>query len=215
MTDAAIRKRWTRRLHIRRQLLEDAERDLAHASGANRPAARKRVKLREEQVAFAKRVLDNHEKPKLNVRERAVRSAMLGVKHRDQITYTQGSARWDGIAHQRRAFKNGFPVQADCSSFVSWCLWDALGGPKAGNDIINGANWTGGFTGTQCSHGKRIAFTDARPGDLLFYRGANGAIGHVTMYLGAGKAVSHGSDAGPQIVNPSYRPIAEVRSYLS
>jgi cell wall-associated NlpC family hydrolase len=53
-----------------------------------------------------------------------------------------------------------------------------------------------------------------RPGDLLFYRGSNGQIGHVAMYLGDGKAVSHGSNPGPQIVRPNYRPIAQIRSYL-
>ncbi len=159
-------------------------------------------------------MLERRERPKLNARERAVRAAMLGVTHRDKIVYTQGSGRWSGIQQGKRAYQGGYPPSADCSSFVTWCLWDALGGPKAGGDRVNGANWTAGFTGTQCSHGRKVTMAQARPGDLLFYRGGNGAIGHVAILVADGKAVSHGSNPGPQVVRPDYRPIAEIRSYL-
>jgi cell wall-associated NlpC family hydrolase len=212
--DATVVKRWERRLKIRRNLLADAKHDLAEARGAERAAAKARVKLRKEQVAYAERVIDRREKPKLNARERAVRAAMLAVKHRDQIVYTQKAARWNGIQHGFRAYKGEYPKAADCSSFVTWCLWDALGGPKAGADIVNGAGWRAGFTGTQCSRGRVVSQAQMRPGDLLFYRNSAGQIGHVAMYLGDGKAVSHGSDPGPQIVKPNYRPIAQIRSYL-
>jgi cell wall-associated NlpC family hydrolase len=212
--ETAVMKRWRRRLKIRQNLLAGAERDFADAKGPERAAAKARVKLREEQVAYAKRVIDRHETPKLNARERAVRAAMLGVKHRDRISYTQGAGRWNGIQNGFRAYKGQFPKSADCSSFVTWCLWDALGGPKAGPDRVNGAAWKAGFTGTQCSHGRAVSRAEMLPGDLLFFRNAQGAIGHVTMYLGDGKAVSHGTDAGPQVVPVDYRPIAQIRRYL-
>jgi hypothetical protein len=210
--DSAIVKRWRRRLKIRQNLLKSAEDDLKRANGAERAAAKSRVALRKRQVAFAERVLDRRETPKLNARERAVRSAMLGVKHRDKIRYTQLAARWNGIDRQCRAYKDDHPVKADCSSFVTWCLWDALGGPKAGKDIVNGASWKAGFTGTQCSHGRVVR--KPRGGDLVFYRSSNGTINHVAIYVGDGKVVSHGSDPGPQVLAANYRPIAEIRSYL-
>jgi cell wall-associated NlpC family hydrolase len=214
--DSAVVKRWRRRVQIRRNLLKRAEARFAAATGDERQDAKALVKLRREQVEFAERVVDHHEVPKLTARERAVRAAMLGVKHRDQISYSQNpTARWDGIHRECRAYKGQFPKSADCSSFVTWCIWDALGGPKAGADRVNGSHWAAGYTGTQCSNGKRVdGLAHARPGDLLFYRGSNGQIGHVTMYIGDGKCVSHGSDPGPMILRPDYRPIAEIRSYL-
>ena len=165
-----------------------------------------------EQVAFAERVIDRRETPRLSARARAVRSAMLAYKHRDEIRYTQKGPRWSGITRRRRAYKNEYPLDADCSSFVTWCLWDALGGAKAGTDIVNGAGWAAGYTGTQCSHGRVVKQPDR--GDLVFYRGANGVINHVAIYVGHGKVVSHGAPPGPQILAANYRPIAEIRSYL-
>src|SRR4051812_10873755 len=167
IADSAVTKRWTRRLRIREHLLADAQHDLAHAGAADRAHAQKRVALRKQQVADARKVLDRHEKPKLSARERAVRSAMIGVKHRDEIIYTQGPDRWDGIRRHCRAFKNSYPKAADCSSFVTWCFWDALGGEKSGADIINGSHWAAGYTGTQCSNGHSVPYNKIRPGDLV------------------------------------------------
>jgi hypothetical protein len=214
--DTAVVKRWNRRLQIRRGLLKRAEDRFAAASPDERKDAMALVRLRREQVEFAQRVVDRHEVPKLTARQRAVRSALLGVKHRDQISYSQNAAaRWDGIHRQCRAYKGQFPSSADCSSFVTWCIWDALGGPKAGPDRVNNQHWAAGYTGTQCSNGKKVdGLAHARPGDLVFYRDSQGRIGHVTMYIGDGKCVSHGSDPGPMILRPDYRPIAEIRSYL-
>jgi hypothetical protein len=211
--DTGVVRRWTRRLRIRQNLLEDAERALRRAkTDAERAKARKRVQLRKEQVAFAERVLERREKPKLDARERAVRSAMLGVKNRDKIRYTQQAARWDGINRGCRAYKGSYPTSADCSSFVTWCLWDALGGK--GPDIVNGADWKQGYTGTQVNHGKRVSLDQIRRGDLVFYGGSGGIPGHVAMYVGDGKVVSHGSDPGPMILNTTYRPVVQVRRYL-
>jgi cell wall-associated NlpC family hydrolase len=209
----SVEDRWRRRLKIRERLLARAERGLAEASAANQHAAQALVRKREEQVAYAKRVIARQAQPKTTARERAVRSAMLGVKHRDQIIYTQNPPRWDGINRVCRAFRGQFPRSADCSSFVTWCIWDALGGPKAGPDRVNGANWRAGFTGTQTSHGKRVSMQDARPGDLVFY-GSGGTIGHVAMLVDDNKVVSHGSNPGPMVLAANYRPIVQIRSYL-
>jgi cell wall-associated NlpC family hydrolase len=210
----SVERRWTRRLRIRKNLLARAERALEQASAANQDAARALVRKRRDQVAYAERVLARQERPKTTARERAVRAAMLGVKHRDQIRYTQDAApRWEGITRRCRAFRNQFPTSADCSSFVTWCIWDALGGPNAGPDRVNGASWCAGYTGTQTSHGKRVSMQDARPGDLVFY-GSGGTIGHVAMLVDDNKVVSHGSNPGPMVLAANYRPIAQIRSYL-
>jgi cell wall-associated NlpC family hydrolase len=210
----SVERRWTRRLRIRKNLLARAEHALEQASAANQDAARALVRKRREQVAYAERVLARREKPKTTARERAVRAAVLGVKHREQIRYTQDAApRWEGISRRCRAFRNQFPRSADCSSFVTWCIWDALGGPNAGPDRVNGSGWSAGYTGTQTDHGKRVSMQDARPGDLVFY-GSGGTIGHVAMLVDDNKVVSHGSDPGPMVLAANYRPIAQIRSYL-
>jgi cell wall-associated NlpC family hydrolase len=209
----SVEDRWRRRLKIREKLLARAKHGLAGASAANHDAARALVRKREEQVAYAERVIARQATPKTTARERAVRAAMLGVKHRDQIVYTQNPPRWDGINRACRAFRGQFPRSADCSSFVTWCIWDALGGPKAGADRVNGANWRAGYTGTQTSHGTRVSMQDARPGDLVFY-GSGGTIGHVAMLVDDNKVVSHGSNPGPMVLAANYRPIVQIRSYL-
>lgn len=213
--DSAVVTRWTNRLRIRKRLLEDAREDLEQAkTPEERARAKARVRLRRDQVEFAEAVLARRAKPKTTARERAVRAAMLGVGHCSNINYTQGPSRWEGIARGLRAHRGQYPRNADCSSFVTWCIWDALGGGKAGDDIVNGASWTAGYTGTQCSHGKLVPLSRARPGDLVFYAGSNGAVNHVAMLVAPGRVVSHGSQPGPMLLDATYRPVKEVRSYL-
>jgi cell wall-associated NlpC family hydrolase len=213
--DAAVTKRWTNRLRIRKRLLAEAREDLEQATTPEeRKAAKAKARLRREQVEFAEAVLARRAKPKTTARERAVRAAMLGVNNCSAINYTQGPARWEGINGGLRAHRGQYPRNADCSSFVTWCIWDALGGAKAGGDIVNGANWTAGYTGTQCSHGKVVPLSRAQPGDLVFYAGSNGVVNHVAMLVAPGRVVSHGSQPGPMLLDATYRPVKEVRSYL-
>jgi hypothetical protein len=146
-------------------------------------------------------------------RMRAVRAAMLGYKHRDEVHYTQGPRRWDGIAHKCRSHLGRFPIWADCSSYVTWCLWDALGGPAAGPDILNGEMFKGGYTGTLRNHGRKVALADAKPGDLVHYGTGTGK--HVTIVVGPNQVVSHGSEKGPYLLKPNYRPdLDHVRRYV-
>ena len=147
------------------------------------------------------------------IRRRVKRAALLGQQHAPQIHYTQGPRRWDGISNRCRSHRGRFPMWADCSSYVTWCLWDALGGANAGPDIVNGSNWKGGFTGTQRNHGRIVPLANAKPGDLVHYGPGTGA--HVTIVVGKNKVVSHGSEAGPFLLRPDYRgDISHVRRYF-
>jgi len=155
----------------------------------------------------------------MRFRARVVRAAIFGHKHEPEVHYTMGPRRWDGITNRCRTHAGRFPRFADCSSYVTWCIWDALGGPNAGADIVNGQQWTGGYTGTMRDNGRRLPgsvsqqLAAAAPGDLVHYGGGTGK--HVTIVVGSNKVVSHGSEGGPYLINPDYRnDIAEVRRYI-
>jgi CHAP domain len=153
--------------------------------------------------------------PVKRFRVRVVRSALLGRLHAAEVHYTSGPRRWDGITNRCRAHLGRFPRFADCSSYVTWCIWDALGGPNAGPDVVNGQSWKGGYTGTMKQNGRRVprGLANARPGDLVLYGPGTGK--HVTIVVGTDKVVSHGSEAGPHLLKPDYRPdVAEVRRYV-
>jgi cell wall-associated NlpC family hydrolase len=142
-----------------------------------------------------------------------IRAALLGQKHAAQVHYTQGPRRWDGITNRCRSHRGRFPLWADCSSYVTWCLWDAFGGANAGPDVANGSNWKGGYTGTLKNHGRVVSLANAKPGDLVLYGPGTGA--HVTIVIGKNKVVSHGSEGGPYILRPDYRSdISQVRRYF-
>jgi hypothetical protein len=148
-----------------------------------------------------------------SLRVRVVRAALLGHAHRGKVHYTMKARRWDGITNRCRSHLGRFPIWADCSSYVTWCLWDAFGGPNAGPDVVNGDSWRAGYTGTQKQHGRRVRLEDAMPGDLVHYGGGDGA--HVTIVVGKNKVVSHGSEGGPFLLRPDYRDdITEVRRYF-
>jgi cell wall-associated NlpC family hydrolase len=211
----ASSSRWRRRLVTRQQLLADAREDFTRASTPTaRASARARIRLRKRQVAEAKAALRTAGKARTTARERVVRAAMIGVRNRDNISYTQGPKRWEGINRACRAYKGQYPRNADCSSFATWCIWDALGGVRSGADVVNGQRWKAGYTGTQQGHGRVVRLDRARPGDLVFYAGANGIVNHVAVLVAPGRVVSHGSQPGPMVLPVSYRPVREVRSYL-
>ena len=149
------------------------------------------------------------------LRLRIIRAARLGHKHAPQVHYTMGARRWDGITNRCRAHRGQFPRYADCSSFVTWCIWDALGGPNAGPDVVNAQFWKGGYTGTMKNNGRRVpgGLANALPGDLVLYGAGTGK--HVTIVVAKNKVISHGSEGGPYLVKPDYRnDIAEVRRYI-
>lgn len=153
---------------------------------------------------------------RVEARKKVVRAAMLGYRHAPAIHYTQSAARWQGIDRHLRSYKGRFPTQADCSSFATWVLWDAL--LKHINDglgdIVNGQRWKAGYTGTILQHGQSIS-RPSLAGDLIVYgrRGSTGA--HVAISVGGRKAVSHGSEGGPYLVDYQYRgDVQDVRRVI-
>lgn len=153
-------------------------------------------------------------------RDRAVQAAMLGYAHRGAIHYTQGGHRWDGIANRRNARAGQYPYYADCSSFVTWCLWNALYLGFGVGDVVNGCGWNAGYTGTLLSHGQPLRYaSNALPGDAVIY--GNGWPGHhaaiVVRSGGAPMVVSHGGESGPSYLRYDYmgQRVMSIRRYIT
>lgn len=135
-----------------------------------------------------------------------LQAAVLGMHHRSQIHYTQGSRRWWGIDYHLRASKGQIPRYADCSSFLAWCYWNGLS-PFHLHDIINGQRWRAGYTGTMLQHGQSVSHPI--PGDAIIYRD------HTALYTGGGLVVSNGSEGGPYLLPMHYRrDIIRIKRYI-
>ena len=151
-------------------------------------------------------------------RDRAVQAAMLGYTHKVALHYTQGGARWQGIASRCNARAGQYPRYADCSSFVTWCIWNGLYLGFGKGDDVNGLGWRAGFTGTMLSHGHVVPHqASALPGDAVIYgRRPNGS--HTAMVVKSGgtpMVVSNGSEAGPFYLSYNYRrDILSIRRYI-
>ena len=141
----------------------------------------------------------------------SLQAAVLGLHHAPNIHYTQGSKRWEGIEDHRLAYRGQYPNYADCSAYVTWCLWNGLNHFHI-PDVVNGEHWKGGFTGTMLEHGKRVR--TPIPGDAIIY--GNGGTGeHTALYTGGGLVVSHGSEAGPLLLPWRYRSdVMSIRRYI-
>jgi len=96
--------------------------------------------------------------------------------------------RWSGI--DDKVYPPSAPTYSDCSSAVTWCYWTIFGN---GPDIINGENWSAGYTGTMATHGQEIDCSQMQPGDVVLY-GSGYPWDHAEMYMGNGENVSHGAD---------------------
>lgn len=144
---------------------------------------------------------------RLHARRQAVASARLALAHAPAVHYTQGPDRWQGIAHELRAIRGKYPTQADCSAFVSWCLWDATR-PWHLPDFANSENWTGGFTGTLCEHGTLVTNGHYLLADVALY-GRGAPFKHTAllagMVHGVPHVISHGSEEGPYFLPLNYR----------
>jgi hypothetical protein len=157
---------------------------------------------------------------RIRARDRAVSAALLALHHAPQVHYTQKAPRWEGINKKLNARLGQFPKNADCSSFATWCLWNGLHVGFGLGDLVNGANWRGGFTGTMLSHGKRVHDVgNVQRADCVIY--GNGAPGHHTAIVvgrsknGTPMVVSHGSEAAPFFVPYNYRnDVMQVRRYI-
>jgi cell wall-associated NlpC family hydrolase len=148
----------------------------------------------------------------IKARALAMQAASLGVAHSPSIHYTQGSQRWDGIRHGLKAWRGEYPHWADCSAYVTWCLWNGLSHYHA-HDHVNGQNWAGGYTGTLATHGQQV-HSNFQHGDLCLY-GSGFPFEHVAIYVGGGLVISHGSERGPLKCSMHYRPdLRQVRRYV-
>lgn len=136
----------------------------------------------------------------------AASSALLA--HPSQVHYTQNAfARWEAI--RREVTITGghlLPFTGDCSSTATWMLWLALHHSFGIRDVVNGAGWKAGYTGTMVAHGTGVsAFKDGRVGDCVFYGGTSEVPEHVAVKVAPGKVFSHGSEGGPYLLPVAYR----------
>ncbi len=150
----------------------------------------------------------------------ALQAAVLGYHHRDQIHYTQGPKRWEGIDSHRKAWRGEYPNNADCSAYVTWCLWSGLDHFHE-PDIVNRQRWLAGYTGTMLQHGEAIRRPE--PGAGVIYGSNNpndypsGQVTgeHTAIYTGGGLVVSHGSEPGPLLIPWRYRSdVLSIRRYI-
>ena len=151
---------------------------------------------------------------RVRARDLAVAAALLSVRHAPAIHYTQGGLRWQGIDRELKAYRGEYPNYGDCSAMATWWLWNGLDHYGV-RDVVNMQNWNWGYTGTQLRCGKRVVHKWNWRRCYLFSYGAGWPDKHVAMYIGGGKVVSHGSEAGPFILPWNYRgDLMEVRRYI-
>lgn len=150
--------------------------------------------LNDQQAAHARRVI--------------LKDAHNMIVNKGRVHYSQNRNRWVGIDTRCTHLRATYPKTCDCSSTTTWMLWDAIARTYHVHDIVNGANWKAGYTGTQYSHGKRVKHdSNLKVGDLIFYGDQGGGIPeHVAIYVGGGHVFSHGSEGGPYILRLDYRP---------
>lgn len=152
---------------------------------------------------------------RIRARDLVVQAAFLGLRHAPALHYTQDARRWEGISRHLKAWRGQFPKHADCSAFATWCLWQGLSHYGV-RDVVNGANWRYGYTGTMVKHGKHVTHeSNIMRGDLALYGDPFGGTGHVAICIGGGKVISFGSEAGPFLLDLHYRSdLREVRRYI-
>lgn len=127
------------------------------------------------------------------------------LKNKNSVYYTQAARRWDPI---RKGYTIGhcLPFNGDCSSTDDWLLWLALKHRFGVRDVVNGLNWTGGYTGTGSQHGKTVVHDkNILVGDQFYY-GPGPTYKHVATAMGGGLCFSHGTMAGPVLTHIDYRP---------
>jgi hypothetical protein len=158
---------------------------------------------------------------RIEARDMALEAALLGLRHAPELHYTQGADRWEGIASRRKAWRHEYPRHADCSAFVTWCIWNGLDHFHV-RDTVNGEKWQAGYTGTMIEHGVRVDGRLAvQRADAVLYGDPLGRTGHTALVVGhdrrnGGKlmVVSFGSEAGPFYLPFNYRPVTQIRRYI-
>jgi len=165
---------------------------------------------KEEEVVVApkndrrmcKEFWDQYSKTNYPTREQYVEGMqkVIGPK----INYTQGSQRWSGI--KNKTCPPSPPSYTDCSAFTTWGFWTAFGGL---DDIINGSNWSAGYTGSMQTKGKKVSSTSngCEPGDVILYPG------HVALYIGNNQVLNYGSTGPAKILKYNYKGITGCYRY--
>lgn len=132
----------------------------------------------------ADNIAENH------VLHNTIAAGMLGYEERDVVHYTQDGRRMTDFAPPPNV-----PNWTDCSGYDTWTF-------KSGHaPDPNGFGYNGyGYTGTMLENGRQIA--SPVPGCLVFY---GHPVSHVALYIGNGRVISHGSEAGPLLLEVHYR----------
>jgi hypothetical protein len=211
MGEAAVRRSlrlWQRRYHHakRRATRRHAYRMVRHRKAELRWYAAHKRRARSNSVSGLSAA---------HVREArriTVKAAALGLHRAASLHYTQGGMRWQGVARRMRAYQGECPNYADCSSFVTWCLGNAFWHFKH-RDTINRTGWSGGYTGTLLSNGRRVT-GPLQLGDVAIY--GHGFPGHhCAIYVGGGMVISFGSERGPFKLPLHYRSdLMQVRRFI-
>jgi cell wall-associated NlpC family hydrolase len=155
---------------------------------------------------------------RLHARRMAVEAAALALHHAASVHYTQGARRWEGIDKKLRAYRGEYPKHADCSAFVTWCLWQP-GLHYDLPDFANGQHWRAGYTGTLVNHGVRVTNDHYLLADVALYGDPFGSSGHTALLAGEVRGtpyvISFGSEAGPFFLPLRYRgDLLEVRRMI-
>jgi hypothetical protein len=139
-----------------------------------------------------------------SVKSRGTATALMCVRHRVVIHYTQGGLRMIGVT--QRMYPPRYPHYMDCSAGATWWYF-CSGAPDP-----NGLGYNGyGYTGTQQRRGQSVRWQAAPIMALVFY---GRPIGHVAMVVRKGMVVSMGSEVGPLLVAINYRPPVLVKVYV-
>jgi hypothetical protein len=152
-------------------------------------------------------------------RRAAVNAAWLAYGHKERVHYTQGAQRWEGIADTRYSARKEYPNNADCSAFATWCIWNGLYVLYKKPDVVNGAGWKAGYTGTMLDHGRPIRqLSNVRWADCVIY-GVPGNSKHTAIIVGLHNrqlmVISHGSEGGPYYLPYNYRSdVLSIRRYI-
>lgn len=129
------------------------------------------------------------EDSKLEKAREMVVATMMSLK--GKLHYTQDSGTREQVMQG---------VAGDCSSTCRWVYKHATGIDPGGytGAQINSPNGSDVDNTPTCPDEKNLL-----PGDLLFFKGKNGSVGHVEMYIGNGQLMGHGgpswNDMGPTV----------------
>jgi len=114
------------------------------------------------------------------------------MEHKAEMNYSEGPARMSAIG----VWPPKFPIDCDCSAFVTLCYW------LAGADDPNGQHYDHeGYTGTLLSHGLIIPREQVQAGDVIVYGPGTGW--HTALVVEPGHdplTISMGQQGDPSLV---------------